>query len=212
MDSRENFFQSSWDRCWRGLGVNTDGHQLMIRIIEAYNEPHRKYHNEEHLIDCLRLFAYHRHLANEPDEVEIALWFHDAIYDVKANDNEARSARWAVDELKQAGISKERISRVCNNIIATCHLSVLEKIDEQLVVDIDLSIFGASPAQFLEYERRIRDEYKWVEDYTFCRKRWEILAEFLFRSSLYNTIIFQQLFEKQARINLLNSLRNLSGY
>jgi predicted metal-dependent HD superfamily phosphohydrolase len=97
--------QSSWERCWSALGASSNGTALMQRLVSAYEEPHRKYHTVQHLSECLSLCEQHLDLAVEPSEVEIALWFHDAIYDIKASDNEARSADWAQSELSRAGVA-----------------------------------------------------------------------------------------------------------
>lgn len=87
--------RSSWDRCWSELGARGDGHPLMRRLLSAYSEPQRKYHTVQHLSECLALFDRYRELAVEPAEVEVALWFHDGVYNPRAGDNEARSAEYS---------------------------------------------------------------------------------------------------------------------
>lgn len=183
----------------------------MIRLIAAFNEPHRKYHTEQHLAECLGLFSKHLGLAVEPAEVEVALWFHDAIYNVKAIDNEAKSAEWAVHELQQAEVVPERIARVKDHILATRHSALPQGQDPMLLVDIDLSILGADRARFEEYERRVREEYEWVPDFIFNRKRREVLAEFVSRNTIYNTPELRESLEGQARANLTYSLQQLRG-
>src|ERR1700755_112115 len=122
--------QSSWDRCWSSIGASGDGHSLMQRLIAVYNEPQRKYHTAQHLTECMTLLGRHLDLAREPAEVEIALWFHDAIYNVKASDNEARSADWAERELQQAAVSPERIARVKEHILVTRHSALPQGQDQ----------------------------------------------------------------------------------
>lgn len=212
MDIKEKLFRDSWYRCWVEIGAKEVSDDLMWKLIKAYHESHRKYHTEQHLIECLLLAEQYRHLAVEPGEVEIALWFHDAVYDFKNRDNEEKSADWAIQEMDKVGIASERIERVRKNILATSHAFIPSTLDEKLVVDIDLSILGQNPIHFKEYENKIREEYSWVSEYTFCKKRWEILANFLTRSPLYHIPELQKLFEVQARINLVNSLRLLSGF
>lgn len=207
----ENFLQISWERCWSALGAKGDGHDVMARLLSAYNEPHRKYHTERHLRECLDLFARHRSWAVEPAEVEMALWFHDAIYDTKACDNEAKSAEWAERELSEAGVSAEHIGRIADHILATRHAAVPQGQDQMLLVDIDLAILGANRSRFEEYERQVREEYGWVPDVLFRNKRREVLREFLARSPLYSTPILRESLEKQARSNLEYSLLRLDA-
>lgn len=77
--------------------------------------------------------------------------------------------------------------------------------------DADLSILGAQPARFQEYEAQVRSEYAWVADAIFRPTRAKILREFLGRPRLYGTVHFQERYEAQARRNLQNSLGYLGG-
>ena len=203
--------QSSWKRCWTSIGASGDGLDLMQRLISAYEEPQRKYHTIQHLSECLVLLEGNLDLGVEPAEVEISLWFHDAIYNVKASDNEAQSADWAQQELRQAGVAPERSDRVKEHILATRHSALPQGQDQMLVVDIDLSILGAPRGRFDEYEAQVRAEYGWAPEFLFRRKRREVLAEFLARNRIYNTPRLREALESQARENLAYSLQQLEG-
>jgi predicted metal-dependent HD superfamily phosphohydrolase len=201
--------ESSWLRCLAGVGAADEAPALFRRLMDAYREPPRKYHTLQHLSECLALFDRHRSLALEPAEVEIALWFHDAIYEVRAGDNEARSAEWAAAALRSAGVAAGRIERVCAHILATRHSALPVGQDQALLLDIDLSILGAPAARFDEYETQVRAEYRWVPDFLFRRKRREILAEFLARDPIYATPALREVLEASARENLARSLEQL---
>lgn len=207
----QEMLQTSWDRCWKSMSAAGDGHALMNRLIEAYNEPHRKYHTEQHLRECLGLLSKHSALAVELAEVEAAIWFHDAIYNVRGADNEAKSAEWAGHELRQAGVAEPRISRVTGHILATRHSALPQGQDQMLVVDVDLSILGADRPRFEEYEQQVREEYGWVPWFIYRRKRRQVLSEFLCRRPIYNTPELRGALEQQARSNLAYSLQQLEG-
>src|SRR6185295_1221583 len=113
-------------------------------------------------------------------EVEIALWFHDAVYDVHRHDNERRSADWARDALAGAGVAATAIARVEALVMATRHATTTPgSADEELLVDIDLAILGADAARFAEYAAQIRREYAHVADAEFRAGRSAVLAAFL---------------------------------
>jgi predicted metal-dependent HD superfamily phosphohydrolase len=79
-------------------------------------------------------------------------------------------------------------------------------LDEQLLVDIDLAILGASEARFLEYERQIREEYGFVPGWLFRRKRRAILRSFLKRPRIFSTQHFNASLEQRARANLARAM------
>ncbi len=183
---------------------------VMQALVLAYLEPQRRYHTTEHLGECLLLLEQHLHEAVEPAEVEMALWFHDAVYDVQAHDNEARSAAWAERALSQAGVPAARIRRVVMHIMATCHAVVPQVGDQALLVDVDLAILGASPERFAAFETQVRQEYAWVPVPVYQETRCVVLRGFLDRPSIYLTPSIRQALEARARDNLAQSIERLS--
>ena len=192
----------SFERAWHGIGAEASGAALFDELLAAYAEPHRRYHTLQHLVECLQGFETVRALAQRPAEVELALWFHDAVYALQRGDNEAQSADWARRALSAAAVPAPAIQRVQELVMVTRHRGLPEPGDQQLLVDIDLSILGASGARFSEYERQIRDEYGFVPDELFRHKRREILSAFLDRPRLYGSAHFHQALEARARENL----------
>ncbi|MBV1776507.1 N-methyl-D-aspartate receptor NMDAR2C subunit [Burkholderiaceae bacterium DAT-1] len=198
-------FCTAWQATWSSLGLipNPD---CFDELIARYSAPHRHYHGLQHLAECLQLFRAFAASAEHPSEVEIALWFHDAIYEPLRHDNEQRSADWAHDVLLTAGAAHPIADRVHALIMATRHTAEPEGLDAQLVVDIDLAILGAAPERFAEYERQVRAEYGHVPGFLFRRKRQAILKQFLSRPALYGTASMRDRFELRARENLIATI------
>ena len=196
----------SWARAWKGLGAHGEGEDVYGALMARYGEAHRKYHTLQHLRECLGWFEQVQGLAAKGAEVEAALWFHDAIYDVTRSDNEERSAEWASSAALQAGVAPEGAARLHALVMVTRHTGVPVDADEQLLVDIDLAILGAGPARFAEYEHQIREEYGHVPDGLFKRKRRAILRSFLERPRIFSTPHFHQALEEIARANLRRAL------
>ena len=109
--------------------------------------------------------------------VELAIWFHDAVYDPRAADNEEKSAELACKSLRQAGANQALSNSVRRLVLATkSHDGTLHP-DAPLLVDIDLSVLGRPAEQFWEYEQGIRAEYAWVEQSIFAAKRAEMYGD-----------------------------------
>lgn len=205
-DDMDTCFKASWERAWTGLVALGDGFTLRDTLLASYAQPHRKYHTQRHLFECLTLFGSLRDTLNRPDEVEMALWFHDSIYDLAASDNEKLSAAWAGEALRSAGVGKEAVSRIEALILITKHDVDPCTADEAVLVNIDLAILGAPAERFAEYECQIREEYAHVPAWLFRRKRRSFLEGFLARPVLYGTLALRQQFEARARSNLAKTL------
>jgi predicted metal-dependent HD superfamily phosphohydrolase len=191
--------------------VTAKGDPLAIyrELVSLYSQPHRHYHNFRHLAECLAEFDSARRLAREPVAVELAIWFHDAVYDTRAADNEEKSAELARQRLAEAGAGETLCASVHALVMSTkTHDPALHP-DAPLLVDVDLAILGQPTERFEEYETQIRREYEWVPEKTFALKRAEILEGFLARRRIYSTSQFFDKLETPARVNLRDSVRRL---
>jgi predicted metal-dependent HD superfamily phosphohydrolase len=200
-----------WRATWRGLGVVTRDDGLFGVLIDRYSEPHRKYHTLQHLDECFARLDEARGFTERIHEVELALWFHDAVYEVRRQDNEDQSASWAHVAAERAGLPDAVAERVRSLILATKHNAEPTSRDAALLVDVDLAILGAASGRFDEYERQVREEYSWVPGFLFRRKRREILEGFLARPHVYHTDHFLTCYEAPARANLVRSIERLGG-
>jgi len=199
-------FDAHWRTAWSAVGRHTPPAALRDALLARYAEPHRHYHTLQHLGECLDAFARERAHAQRSGEVALALWFHDAVYDLHAHDNELRSADWARDALRAEGIDAAAAQRVHDLVMATKHDTQPADADARLLVDIDLSILGAPAERFAEYERQIRAEYAHVPPEVFEPRRRLILGHFLARDPLYQTPVMRARCEAQARTNLRGAI------
>lgn len=206
-----NRSEQRWLALWQRLGARGNASAIYQDLVARYSEPHRTYHTLQHIEHCLDEFEQARHLAKNPNAVELALWYHDAIYDTEAKDNEERSAALAVEMVRKASLPDNLGQAVANLIMATKHTAVPIDPDVQLLVDIDLSILGQAEERFDEYERQIREEYGRIPEDAFVAGRSVILKLFLDRSNIYATRFFRQKYRKQARRNVTRSLAQLSN-
>ncbi len=192
---------ANWGTAWATLGL-TPPADLFDALLTAWAEPQRHYHSMQHLVECIARFEHEQTAAERPAEVALALWFHDAVYDVQGHRNEQRSADWARTALIANGAPADVADRVHALVMATLHDAAPQGRDAELLIDIDLSILGAPSERFAEYERQIRVEYAHVPPELFEPRRRELLRRFIDRDPLYATPGMRAACEAQAKLNL----------
>jgi len=183
--------------------------QTFLKLTEAYSEKHRAYHTSRHIKECLVRLDNCPESIEYPRELEMAIWFHDAIYRPFSKTNEIDSANWAVEFLTLQSIDPHIVSRVQNYVLATTHNAVPESLDESVLVDIDLAILGANSTEYAAYESAIRFEYRVVPSFIYKRKRAELLRRFLDRQRIYQTEHYSDKFEDQARRNMQYAIERI---
>ncbi|HVL42995.1 MAG TPA: phosphohydrolase [Brevundimonas sp.] len=182
-------------------------------LISRYGEPHRRYHTMTHIEDCLAQVAASTDFSDEQRSLmDAAIWFHDAIYDATRHDNEAESARLAVDRLTAAGAEPAFIDEVSRLILLTAGHSVEpgDAIGARLV-SIDLSILGAPPGRYDAYAAAIRFEYGHVPEPLYRAGRAAILGRFLEGGRLFADPVWADRYEEQARANLTREIAALTA-
>ncbi|UGB36823.1 HD domain-containing protein [Frateuria soli] len=177
-------------------------------LVSAYGQKHRHYHTGTHVDACPRRLDACVEALDRPREVELALWFHDAVYDPLSSKNEQKSARWVQDFLARHGAPEEAIARVVELIMVTRHEAPTCTNDQSFLVDIDLSILGARPAVYDFFEQAIRREYRHVPAVLYRAGRARRLEQFLARPRIYANRPFR-LRERQARANLARAVAQL---
>ena len=203
-------YQPAWLRMWQRLGVSRPDPALLSDVLRRYREPQRKYHTLQHLDACFTHFAALSDLATHPEEVELALWFHDAVYEIRGKDNERLSADIARSALLGAGASEAAASRVHALVMASRHAALPQTPDEAIFVDVDLAILGAPAHEFDAYETQVRAEHISVPEPQLRSGRRIILQQFLARERIYQTARFHERFEARARANLARSIDRLT--
>lgn len=187
---------------------------IKAELVELYRATDRHYHDIRHIEALLGLATEYRAALTDPEAIEAAIWFHDAIYDSRSKDNETQSAALAADRLI-GQTDDARLARILAMIEATATHEVPQfeeaqaRHDAALFLDMDLSILGAPAADFDAYEAAVRREYSWVSDADWRTGRAAVLRGFLARSQIYRTEILATRFEAQARANMQRSLEKL---
>jgi predicted metal-dependent HD superfamily phosphohydrolase len=150
---------------------------------------------------CLSQFDLASEFMEEPDAVEMALWFHDAIYDPKKSDNEEKSAE-LFRGLAGGRADLRFTHKVINLIINTTHREWPYSQDGQLTVDIDLSSLGLPWEVFKNNSRAIRNEYAHLSDKKFAHQQDRFFKSLLSRSSVFASAYFKERYESVARNNI----------
>jgi predicted metal-dependent HD superfamily phosphohydrolase len=192
------------DASARGLGE-------LEELIGRHREAHRRYHGLRHVTWVVR---HVRELAQvEPvvdlDAVIAAAFFHDAVYDPAAHDNEEQSARLAERVLVDLGWEAPRAAGVGELVEATAGHEPSADSDRSVLLDADLAVLGSDPAAYQAYATGVRVEYMHLDDEQWRTGRVSVLEHFLSAPAIYATATARTRWESRARANLTAELIGL---
>jgi len=209
-----------WPLFIETIGARGGSGGVYADLDRRHREPWRFYHTWDHIADCLAGLNAAHGLCDRPEAVELALWFHDAVYDPRAGDNEARSADLLREAAARLGVDAGLAAASAGLVLATAHLaetgaqlgqgSPVSARDAAAIRDLDLAILGAPPARFAVYEAAVRREYGFLSEAAWRAGRSRVLRAFLERPRIFLTGGFHDRLERQARANLEDSLRRLA--
>ena len=188
----------------------------LANLRASYAEPHRAYHTQAHIDTMLAGLAELGSAGTEPAAAELAVWYHDAIYDPARSDNEARSAALLRTDL--AGLAGPvLLDRVELLVRLTAAHRLPEDVpsdvadDAALFLDLDMAILGAPPSEYDVYERGIAAEYEPVHGRArFTAGRAAFLSSMLNRPWIFLTSRCHDALDAPARDNMRRALRHLA--
>ncbi|PSL56903.1 putative metal-dependent HD superfamily phosphohydrolase [Saccharothrix carnea] len=191
-----------WHEAVRELG----GTQGPGDLVDRYAEPHRGYHNGEHVLAVVRdvnVLAADR-TPRERAVLTLAALVHDVIYDGVPGEDERRSAEWARAQL--AGLPEA--DEVASLVLATAEHTSDDPLT-CLLLDADLAVLGSAPATYERYRTAVRAEYAHVPDDAWRVGRAKVLRSLAGRDPLYATPHARARWEARAKANLAAELSSL---
>jgi len=183
--------------------------QIWQIILKRHSEPHRFYHNLNHLEYLLNLIEYHRSKINKPNLMMFSVFMHDIIYDTSATDNEEKSAEQAVIFLLQLNINPIEIQYIKQQILASKKHEFNTDSDTNIFLDFDLGILSGLEHDYKLYSQKIRQEYQIYNDEIYYPGRKLVLESFLQKKAIYHTNILGKDAEQKARLNIKYELKEI---
>jgi predicted metal-dependent HD superfamily phosphohydrolase len=197
--------QRHWEQLAASVGLDgADSRRIWGIILDKYSENHRYYHTLEHIQDMVQKRLDIADLISDKTLTDLAIFFHDIIYDPKSKVNEEESAN-LFRSIFQATENGVDVPKICNFILQTKYHEVLDSTEEdlKLFIDMDMSILGSHPNDYRTYAMNIRREYSHMNDADFCSGRGRFLGEmlnearFIFASDHYRIHL-----EEKAKANI----------
>lgn len=204
--------KSNWENLLQPFQVDKNvSKKILMDLCILYTSEDRFYHRLEHIEQILCTIDSLRPICQNLPALQLAAWFHDAIYNPKAKNNEEKSAEYAAIALTQLQIPHTIIDRVIKMILYTqYHQAASDDIDSQIFLDADLAILGTNTREYNVYAAAIRREYSWMAAAEYQQGRIEILQKFWQRQRIYFTDRMFTKLEKKARQNILAEIEILS--
>ena len=174
-------------------------------LLRRWSEPHRRYHTVEHLAAMLDVVDRNAALAQDAPAVRLAAWFHDAVYDPRAGDNEERSAA-----LARAAVPPHLADEVVRLVLVTKdHATGTADRNGSLLCDADLAILAADPDRYGRYAAAVREEYAFVPDEVFRPGRAAVLRSLTELPVLFRVVPQREAWTAAAHANLTAEIKKL---
>lgn len=217
--------QERWQALWQRMGGDAEkAAGFLSPLLAAYAGEGRHYHTTTHLQDVLQQLDWAKQALETSgeldgiddaarermfDAIELSLWYHDAVYDAKAKDNEEKSRDWLLKDAKEAGLQEDAVKAAAHLIDLTAHHKDAKTLEERIMTDCDLAILGADEKSFAVYDANIRKEYAHVPAPAYRTGRSKVLKGFLNQQHIFKTKAFRDAREEQAKANLAAATKPL---
>lgn len=192
---------------WSALAGDSDTSRTeWAAVLDAWGQPHRRYHDRAHLAAVLGIVGELEGAAADPAAVRLAAWYHDVVYDPLRGDNEAVSAERARAGLRGL-VPGERVEEVARLVLLTAgHDADPDDANGAVLCDADLAVLASPPAAYAVYASAVREEYGHLSDQEFTAGRIAVLEHLLGLDALYRLPAVAGEWTPRARANLTAEL------
>lgn len=197
-----------WGAIFAELGGVGDP-QVHAQLRQHYSDPQRRLHTLRRVASQLDALAAAAEHAAHPQELELAIWFRAAIFDPRSAENERRSAQWARNVARAAGLSMAVCDRIHDLVLVVAPGSEARQPDEALMLDIEHAELGEAPVTYARFESALRQSFAHLPQALYAVLRRKAIADLLARPGIYYTEYFGSRLEARARSNLEHSLHRL---
>ena len=203
--------QRSWVQLTRPFCIDMNmAYQAFDFTVAAYGNPQRHYHTLEHIGEMLKITGKLGRGLPHPIELNLAVWYHDVVYDPHSKTNEEDSATVAEEQLASLGVEPHQRAIVQELILTTKHDAEnnCKLAEADVLLDADLAILGASEQRYARFATDIRKEYAWVPEVEYRAGRKAVLEGFLKRPAIYRTAWLLAEGEERERANMTAELES----
>ena len=177
-------------------------------LLDRWAEPHRHHHDRRHLTEVLDAVDELTG-GDPPTAVVLAAWFHDAVYEGRAGEDERASAALAARVLP--ALAPALVDEVVRLVLLTAsHRPEPGDDAGALLCDADLSVLAAPPERYASYVQGVRQEYAHVGDAAFRSGRAQVLRALL-GGPLFHTPAAADRWEARARAQVAAEVQRLTG-
>ena len=185
------------------LGIRIDpmiADHLYEGMVLAYSL-NRHYHTLDHIEVLLEAIKDFQPRPAERVKLELAIWFHDYVYDPKGFDNELLSMK----EFEMFGIrtrmAPKDIKEISNLIMDTRHIYEPVTRLGKIIADVDLKQLSILEERE-KNDQNVRKEYSFLTDGEWVNGRIRFLKGMLNKEHIYHTSEYRGALEDTARHNL----------
>lgn len=188
-----------------------------------YTQSHRYYHNFDHIRTLLKMFDKNKNHFNDPIAVELAIWFHDIVYNPVSKFNEDASAEIAHSLIMK--LNKPELAETVRQLVMFTkwtsewfYASTVEEItkhldkannDFLLLRDMDWSGLASDSKIYEMNCKNLRAEVSFLNDFEYAKKRLAFLNIItVLPRPLYCTEVFYK-FESKATENISKEVEHL---
>ncbi|MAT05375.1 MAG: hypothetical protein CL424_10085 [Acidimicrobiaceae bacterium] len=219
MSGDERELHLAWQR---HVGISHESEHWFDTVMGAHRAVGRHYHTARHVrwvVQHIRSLAPAAGVVDgDLDTAMAAAFFHDAVYDPTASDNETASAALARRALTDLGWPSGPIEHAASMIEATASHDVSTSNATPdpatwILLAADLGVLAAEPSPYSDYVRNVRKEYGHLDEAEWRSGRAAFIRSMLDRATIFPASLHLDTWEHRARANLtaeLAAMRPLS--